>query len=112
MAENFYLDPEGLTSATSKLRSAGDALSRALDELTRKVAENDGCWGSDHIGEAFAKNYVQKAKDLQDGAAGARDGAVQMADLLRQANTAFQDTDAESARKLDQTMSESFAQSE
>jgi hypothetical protein len=103
MAEDFYLDPHGLKRATTDLRSSGNDLSHEFAKLAGVLADNDECWGTDDIGKAFAKNYVQSAGQLSEGAEITATNMVSTADTADEYSTIFQGLDHESAEELDRT---------
>jgi uncharacterized protein YukE len=101
MAEDFYLDPDKLAQATGALRYANEELSSQLAKLTGVLQQHDGCWGTDDIGKAFAKKYVQPSHDAQAGITATTGGVDATVRNLDSASTQFQGLDEESAQRLD-----------
>ncbi|MEA2687134.1 MAG: hypothetical protein QOE93_2329 [Actinomycetota bacterium] len=101
MAEDFYIDPAGLSRAVGDLRSSGLRLSGAFAKLDVVLKDNHNCWGTDDIGKAFRKNYVQPAGDVVSGSDAAVVNITQMSDVTDQNSTVFQSVDQESAEAID-----------
>jgi hypothetical protein len=101
MAEDFYIDPAGLSRAVGGLRSSGLRLTGAFAELSVVLEHNDNCWGTDDIGKAFRTNYVKPAGDVTSGSDAAVVNIAQMSDVTDQNSANFQSVDQESAAAID-----------
>lgn len=106
MGEQFRLDPEGLADANAELLVTGNTLGRAYDSLVLVLDDHHGCWGDDDIGKAFAKNYVDPATEVRDGAKGSVDGIRELHDGVDESSTTFQSVDEESAIQIDSSVTE------
>lgn len=106
MGESFRLDPEGLDNANAELLVVGNALGTAFDNLVLVLDDHHGCWGDDDIGKAFAKNYVDPATEVRDGAEGAVEGIHELHEGVEESSTTFQSVDEESAIQIDRSVTE------
>jgi hypothetical protein len=106
MGENFRLDPEGLDNANAELLVVGNTFGAAYDNLVLVLDDHHGCWGDDDIGKAFAKNYVDSAREVRDGAKGSVDGIHELHDGVDESSTTFQSVDEESAILIDRSVTE------
>ncbi|MET0188922.1 MAG: hypothetical protein ABW212_08000 [Pseudonocardia sediminis] len=101
MAENFYLDPDGLKNATNGMRTSGREIKAAFDRLGHTLDDHHGCWGTDDIGTAFGNKYVPSASSFRtDGATGAAN-FTDMADTADEWSETFQSVDEDNARRID-----------
>jgi WXG100 family type VII secretion target len=62
----FQVDVAGLRRGAAQFSAAGDALDGVLKALSSALSADDGCWGGDESGQAFAKEYVPNAKGTAD----------------------------------------------
>jgi uncharacterized protein YukE len=102
VTENFRIDADGVSSATGKLRDAGDALGSAFDTLKQVLDEHDGCWGNDDTGKSFAEGYKPAADKARTGADSAVQGISSIADSVDHSAEEFENTDADNAAAMDQ----------
>lgn len=107
MADNFYLDPEGMSRATGKLRDLGNRLEGSFKKLEGVLDQHDGCWGGDDIGKAFEKNYVPAATEARKGAGDAAHAIVQTSDDADKSSKVFQSVDEKEAQRIDASTGQS-----
>lgn len=103
MAEDFYLDPDGVGQATRDLKASGRRLSGAFTKLTETLDRHDGCWGDDDIGKGFEKSYRQPSTDARKGAKDTIEGITGICDEVDEASKTFQSVDHENAEKIDKS---------
>ena len=101
MAENFYLDPDGLDDAVRAMRVHGLDLSEAYAELKGVLDAHHGCWGADDIGNAFAQNYAPQSADFTTNSKQAADSLPSLSDDIRESSRVFQSVDEDNARQID-----------
>lgn len=61
MADQVWVDPEGLLRAVPGLVALGERLDQILSELTARLAAAGPAWGDDAAGRAFEENYLPAA---------------------------------------------------
>ncbi|MGW4133499.1 WXG100 family type VII secretion target [Amycolatopsis japonica] len=101
MAEKFRLEPEGVSAAAARLGRLGERLQSAVRDLELTLNERHGCWGSDDIGEAFAKNYVESSEEAREGARMAAEGTARLRDDIDKNVELLEQVDEESAARMD-----------
>ncbi|MFE5566584.1 WXG100 family type VII secretion target [Amycolatopsis japonica] len=104
MAEKFRLDPEGVKVAAARLGNLGERLQGAVRDLELTLTERHGCWGSDDIGEAFAKNYVESSDEAREGAQMATEGTVRLRDEIDKTVAFLEQQDEANAARIDASM--------
>jgi uncharacterized protein YukE len=104
--ENFYLDPEAVRRIAAGNRTTHDNLDGAFAELQRVLDANDGCWGSDDVGENFAKNYVETADGTRDSSTDMVTALDDLSTGLESAVDGFTGLDAENAQAVDHDMAD------
>ncbi|MCX2731503.1 WXG100 family type VII secretion target [Saccharopolyspora sp. NFXS83] len=107
MAEDFYLDPDGMHDVNQRIKTAHDELATAFDELTSELAELHGCWGTDDVGKAFEKNYDEPAKNIDEGSKGILEGVDELTVSLDDAVETFVEQDAQNSDNIKNTEYES-----
>jgi uncharacterized protein YukE len=55
---NFRADPEALRATRSGFVDVAGKIAAAAQNLRRVIDTEGACWGSDKIGQSFAKNYT------------------------------------------------------
>jgi hypothetical protein len=101
MGERFRLDPEALDSANSEFHIVGETLSGAFDTLTGILDDHHGCWGTDDIGKAFAKNYETPSTEVRGYSKDAVTGMGDLYDGVSESSETFQGVDYDNAVKID-----------
>lgn len=101
MPEDFYLDPAALDVEIAALRTTGSTLSAAFTTLTGVLDDHHGCWGTDEIGEAFAKNYVAPEAEFRTNGQATVDGLRDAADGVEESSEVFQSVDQDNAERID-----------
>jgi hypothetical protein len=101
MGEKFRLDSEALDSANSEFHIVGETFGRAFDTLAGVLDDHDGCWGTDDIGKAFAKNYVASATEVRGYSKGAVTGMGELYDGVAESSKTFKGVDYDSAVEID-----------
>ncbi|WP_156819575.1 hypothetical protein [Pseudonocardia sp. HH130630-07] len=66
MADRFELAESDAVRAGERAESAGERLQRAHGNLASVLDARNGCWGTDQIGKAFEKAYVEYADPLRE----------------------------------------------
>ncbi|GGI69319.1 hypothetical protein GCM10011581_02900 [Saccharopolyspora subtropica] len=76
MADETYLQAQAVERVAQDLANASREFGNAMDELTRALERDDGCWSDDRIGRQFQQKYVPAAtqnlavlRQLQQGLA-------------------------------------------
>jgi uncharacterized protein YukE len=67
---DFGVNPEALRATQPRFVSASDRVKAAAADLRRVIDAEGMCWGSDKIGQSFAKDYVPGADDGLKGTDG------------------------------------------
>ncbi|RJO71464.1 WXG100 family type VII secretion target [Nocardia panacis] len=65
----FRLDPAALRATTPRFADTSQRVTSALADLQRVLDTEGECWGHDKPGAAFAKGYVDHAKQTSAGTA-------------------------------------------
>src|SRR6478752_5459316 len=67
MAETgFQVDPAGMRSAASQIDGAGSLAARIIQTLQQQLAGLGQPWGTDDLGQSFARQYVKPSQDGLD----------------------------------------------
>jgi hypothetical protein len=101
MAEDFYLDEDGVVHFAKGLKRTGHRLSDSYDELTNTLTGFVGCWGDDEIGKGFEKNYWDNSQELIEGMSEAGEGLVDGGKDAKKMAHNFADLDLKTAKWLD-----------
>lgn len=101
MAEDFYLDEDGVVHFAKGLKRTGNRLTDSYDELTNTLTDYVGCWGDDEIGKGFEKNYWDNSQELIDGMKDGGEGLVDSANGAKKSAHYFADLDLRTAKWLD-----------
>lgn len=67
MSNEVRLDPDTLRNDGARLADLGERVGRTYAELRRGLADAEGAWGDDDLGEAFAKDFTPHADQLLAG---------------------------------------------
>lgn len=65
-ASSFEADPEALRATQPQFAQLASRVTDAVAALAQVIEKEGACWGTDKPGAAFAKNYVDAAKQTQD----------------------------------------------
>ncbi|SDY07082.1 hypothetical protein SAMN05421504_104411 [Amycolatopsis xylanica] len=103
MAEEFFLDPDGVGQATRDLKASGRRLSGAFTKLTETLDRHDGCWGDDDIGKGFEKSYRQPSTEARTGIKDTVDGILGVCDEVDKSVEIFESVDQENAERIDKS---------
>jgi uncharacterized protein YukE len=55
---DFRVDPDALRATRPGFTNVADRIAAAAANLRRVIEAEGECWGSDKIGQSFAKNYT------------------------------------------------------
>lgn len=103
MADDFFLDPDGLSEGSREMREHGHVLNEAYLRLKGMLDVHYGCWGNDEVGKSFAKNYVPGAEKFTTGGQQVGAALPSLADDIDESSTTFQSVDEDNARQIDRT---------
>jgi uncharacterized protein YukE len=59
----FQVDPTGIQSAASQIDDAGSQTAQIIQTLQQALSGLGQPWGTDDLGQSFAKQYVKPAQD-------------------------------------------------
>lgn len=59
----FQVDPAGMRSAAAQIDGAGSRAAQIVQALQQKLAGLGQPWGTDDLGQSFAKQYVKPSQD-------------------------------------------------
>src|SRR5215472_4424378 len=59
----FQADPAGMRSAAAQIDGAGSQAAQIIQTLQQTLAGLGRPWGTDDLGQSFAKQYVQPSQD-------------------------------------------------
>ncbi|MFR9731795.1 WXG100 family type VII secretion target [Saccharopolyspora sp. MS10] len=107
MAEDFYLDPDGMRSANQRIKTAHDEMATAFDELEAELSELYGCWGTDDVGKAFQKNYEEPEGNIKDGSKALIEGIDEFTGSIDEAVEEFIEVDKQNRENINNTEYES-----
>lgn len=62
----FQVDPAGMRSAAARIDGAGSQAAQVVQALQQKLAGLGSPWGTDDLGQSFAKQYVKPSQDGLD----------------------------------------------
>ncbi len=83
-----------LRLASPGFDSAGDKLNTAMTTLQSALAAEQGCWGTDEPGSAFAEKYVPAASEAHTRFSGLVTALHGVRTALDQAADSFDETEA------------------
>lgn len=101
MADDFYLDEDGVVRFAKGLKRTGRRLEDSYEELTNTLTGYVGCWGNDEIGKGFETNYWDNSQKLLEGMGPAGEGLVDSANNTKKTARYFADLDLNTAKRLD-----------
>lgn len=101
MADDFYLDEDGVVHFANGLKGTGKRTSGSYEDLTRTLTEYVGCWGGDEIGKGFEENYWDNSQKFIVGMKGGGEDIVDGADNAKKAAHRFAELDLKTAKWLD-----------
>lgn len=67
MNDEMRLDPDQLRQHSARLAELGDRMGQSHAGLRDSLVRAEGCWGDDHLGMAFAKDFKPQADQLLAG---------------------------------------------
>lgn len=67
MNDEMRLDPDKLRQHSARLAELGDRMGQSHAGLRDSLTRAEGCWGDDHLGMAFAKDFKPQADQLLAG---------------------------------------------
>ncbi|SEF38522.1 hypothetical protein SAMN05421837_1262 [Amycolatopsis pretoriensis] len=102
MADKLFIDPEGMRSATQQLTNLAADLKAAQGKLSDVLAQYEGAWGTDEPGEAFEKNYYQKAEKDRKGLGNAAEGMAASARNMQKSAEFMEGLDSSAAQAFDE----------
>ncbi|MBF6126961.1 WXG100 family type VII secretion target [Nocardia brasiliensis] len=99
---NFRVDPDALRATRAEFVSVADQITSAAQKL-RQVIEAEGeCWGSDKIGQSFAKNYTPGVPKALTGVDGLSKAMSTLGDKMVATANELQNRDQINAAQLNQ----------
>jgi hypothetical protein len=101
VAENFEIDEGDAVRAGERARSAGQRLQDAHGALAAVLDARNGCWGSDDIGKAVEKSYVEYADDVSAATKARGKNLSGVGDFTVGAAREFGDIDEDNAKRID-----------
>ena len=110
MGATTEIDVPGTQRVADRVESAAETYSAALTALHSVLDQHDGCWSDDEMGKAFAKNYVDTAKQALDDGKTAADTGTTMATDLRTAATQLSNQDEDNAAIVNAAGNQSITQ--
>jgi hypothetical protein len=102
VVDRFELDEDAALDAGERAMSAGERLLEAHRALVAVLEENDGCWGDDDIGKAFANKYVNLADVTRANTEILAVNLAGVGDFINSAVADFKATDEDNARAVDE----------
>lgn len=96
MADELQVDPDALRQQAVKLAELADWVGKSYAELRDSLAGFDGCWGDDHLGETFAKDFKPSAEQLLTGMRAMGNGLYDTASAMHGAGEDFDGQDLQS----------------
>lgn len=96
------VDPQALRATQPSFTSVADTITTAAAALARAIADEGECWGTDEIGQAFAKNYTPGVDSGQKAVTGLATVMTQLGANLVTIATAFETQDTTNAGALGQ----------
>ena len=106
MAENFYLDPDGVALAADVLKQISENLDVAYKDFESTLVSFAGCWGDDDFGNSFATNYVPGETKALDNMAMVASSLETSEENIRISAKHFAGVDDETAEKIDEIAAE------
>jgi uncharacterized protein YukE len=67
MGESFFVDTDGIAKSMPGFRALTDQVRRASEHLHGELSSLGECWGNDHSGQEFAKEYLPAKDQMADG---------------------------------------------
>ncbi|MGW5516805.1 hypothetical protein [Nocardia africana] len=100
MSYEIRLDPAALRNDGARLADLGERVGRTYAELSRGLADAEGAWGDDDLGEAFAKDFTPHADQLLAGLRAMEESLRGAARQVTNAAEDFRSQDLGGARQL------------
>ena len=107
MAEDFYLDPDGMTDVNQRIKTAHGEMETAFSELKAELDELHGCWGTDDVGKACEENYKEPDKNIREGSQALIDGVGEFTGSIDDAVREFIEVDEQNRENIENTGYES-----
>lgn len=101
MADDFYLDENGVLGVADGMRRTGDALSSSFNSVNDALNKDVGCWGNDEIGKSFEQNYWANATKMLDSYRPAGQDLIDGANNMARTARDLASVDLENAKWLD-----------
>jgi uncharacterized protein YukE len=102
MADKLFIDLEGMRAATQQLTHLAADLKTAQQKLSDVLGQYDGAWGTDEPGQAFEKNYYQKAEEDRKGLGEAAEGMSASSDNMQKSAEFMESLDSSAAQAFDE----------
>lgn len=96
----FRIDPDVVRRGGTKIGRSGDDLKQVLDTLNAAVRAEDGCWGADKTGHAFAEKYVPGKDGTVDALGKVAKALGEIEHNLKQAADDMQNRDQEQGANI------------
>ncbi|MFF0530726.1 hypothetical protein ACFYT3_20300 [Nocardia amikacinitolerans] len=98
---SLQVDPDALRSTKPGFAAAAEKVLEAVRNVQATVAAEGECWGSDEIGQNFAKEYTPGAEDGMKGIEGLGKSIEALSGGVDAIASAFQQQDELNAKALE-----------
>ncbi|CAM4390229.1 hypothetical protein NONI108955_24275 [Nocardia ninae] len=99
---DFRVDPDALRATRPGFTSVADKITAAAQNLRRVIEAEGECWGSDKIGQSFAKNYTPSVPKALKSIDGLSKAMGNLGDRMVAAANTLQNRDEANAADLNQ----------
>ncbi|WP_431957701.1 hypothetical protein [Nocardia lijiangensis] len=97
---SLQVDPEALRATKPGFAAAAEKVLEAVKNVQTTVAAEGECWGSDEIGQNFAKEYTPGAEDGMKGLEGLGKSIEALSGGVDAIASAFQQQDELNAKAI------------
>jgi uncharacterized protein YukE len=97
VGDQTKIDLDGVRREATSMQGVSDRLNSAFNDLKATLTARDGCWGDDEFGRAFAKGYVDPAKQCLENIEATTKNVHQVAENLREVPRYFEEADKHNA---------------
>ncbi|MEU4319010.1 hypothetical protein AB0F85_16360 [Nocardia fluminea] len=94
-------DPQALRGTQPSFTSVADTITTGVQKLAAVIAAEGECWGSDEIGQSFAKNYTPGVEPGQKAVTGLSTVMTQLGENMVKVAEALQTQDTTRAGEID-----------
>jgi len=93
-------DPQALRDLQSEVSALADAIDGIQTRLTRVLAAEGRCWGTDDVGATFEASYLPASRTVRSLLAGTESGIGEIAAVLGAATAIFEAAEADARRTM------------